>query len=78
MFADYLYEMSSAEYSNRVLLFDNDDLENRTKYSEYFAANGCNNGVACGTQKAEKINALCAMKECINKVRLVRQGILLF
>ena len=40
MFADYLYEMSSAEYSNRVLLFDNDDLENRTKYSEYFAANG--------------------------------------
>ena len=40
MFADYVYEKSSAEYSNRVLLFDNDDLESRTKYSEYFAANG--------------------------------------
>lgn len=78
MFADYVYEKSSAEYSNRVLLFDNDGLESRTKYSEYFAANGCNNGVACGTQKSREKNTLCAMKECIKEVRLVHQGILLF
>ena len=40
MFADYVYEKSSAEFSDRVILIDSDDLESKTKYSEYFAAHG--------------------------------------
>ena len=40
MFADYVYEKSSAEFSDRVILIDSDDLERKTKYSEYFAAHG--------------------------------------
>lgn len=40
MFADYIYKMSSAEFSDRVILIDSDDLERKTKYGEYFATHG--------------------------------------
>ena len=40
MFADYVYEKSSAEFSDRVILIDSDGLESKTKYSDYFAAQG--------------------------------------
>lgn len=40
MFADYIYEKSSAEFSNRLILIDSDDLESKTKYSDYFASHG--------------------------------------
>ena len=40
MFADYVYEKSSAEFSERVLLIDSDGLERKTKYSDYFASHG--------------------------------------
>ena len=38
MFADYVYEKSSAEFLNRVILIDSDDLNSKTQFSGYFAA----------------------------------------
>ncbi len=40
MFADYLFEKSSAEFSDRIILIDQDKLDDKTKYSDYFAARG--------------------------------------
>ena len=40
MFAEYVYEKSSAAFSDRVILIDADNLEIKTKYSEYFAEHG--------------------------------------
>ena len=40
MFAEYVYDKSSAAFSNRVMLIDADNLESKTKYSEYFANHG--------------------------------------
>lgn len=40
MFGAYVYEISSAEYENNVLLIDEDELDEKTKYSAYFAECG--------------------------------------
>lgn len=40
MFGDYVYRMSSAEYTNRILLVDSDHLEERTNYSQDFLQHG--------------------------------------
>ena len=40
MFGDYVFRMSSAEYSNRILLVDVDHLEGSTNYSAGFLAHG--------------------------------------
>ncbi len=40
MFADYVYEKSAAEYSDKMLLIDADRLESITKYSDSFSAHG--------------------------------------
>ena len=40
MFGDYVFRMSPAEYSNRILLVDVDHLEERTNYSAGFLAHG--------------------------------------
>ena len=40
MFGAYVYEISSAEYENNVLLIDEDGLEEKTEYSRYFADHG--------------------------------------
>lgn len=40
MFADLLYEKSSAAYEKHVLLIDEDDLEDKTEYCAYFAGKG--------------------------------------
>ena len=37
MFAEYLFRLSSAEYESHILLMDTDDLEAKTKFSEYYA-----------------------------------------
>ncbi len=37
MFAEYLFRLSSAEYESHILLIDTDDLEAKTKFSEYYA-----------------------------------------
>lgn len=40
MFGDYVYEKSSAPYSNKVLLVDNDDLYRQVDYTSAFSAHG--------------------------------------
>ena len=40
MIAEYIYEKAEADYSNRVLLMDLDDLESLTHYSTYFSLKG--------------------------------------
>lgn len=40
MFGEYVYKMSSAEYTNRILLMDTDHLEDSTNYSADFQARG--------------------------------------
>jgi len=40
MFGAYVYELSSAEYEKHVLLIDEDGLEEKTRYSTFFAAQG--------------------------------------
>ena len=40
MFGAYVYEISSAEYENNVLLIDEDGLEEKTEYSRYFTDHG--------------------------------------
>ena len=40
MFGAYVYEISSAEYENNVLLIDEDGLEEKTEYSRYFSDHG--------------------------------------
>lgn len=40
MFGDYVYEQSSAEYSSKILLIDEDHLESKTNYSADFSAHG--------------------------------------
>ena len=40
MFADYVYEKSSAAYSNKILLIDADDLQSVTDYCANFSAHG--------------------------------------
>lgn len=40
MFGAYVYELSSAEYVNHILLIDEDGLEEKTGYSAFFAAQG--------------------------------------
>ena len=40
MFGAYVYELSSAEYVNHILLIDEDGLEEKTGYSAFFAARG--------------------------------------
>lgn len=40
VFAEYVYERSSAEFSDRVLLTDPDGLEKETGYGDYFADRG--------------------------------------
>lgn len=40
MFADYVFEMSSAQYSDKILLIDDENLNNRTDYAEAFLAHG--------------------------------------
>lgn len=42
MIAEYLYEKSAAEFSNRVLLMDFDDLDSLVHYSTFFSQNGFN------------------------------------
>ena len=40
MFADLLYEKSSAAYEKHVLLIEEDSLEDKTEYCAYFAEKG--------------------------------------
>lgn len=40
MFKNYVYENSSAQYENKVLLIDDDNLENITHYCDEFSAHG--------------------------------------
>lgn len=40
MFARFLFEKSSAEYSDKIILIDTDNLESKTHYCDYFAAQG--------------------------------------
>ena len=40
MFGAYVYEKSSAEYEDFVLLMDEDGLEEKTEYSSFFAEHG--------------------------------------
>ena len=40
MIAEYIYEKAEADYSNRVLLMDLDDIESLTNYSTYFSIKG--------------------------------------
>ena len=40
MFGSYVYEKSSAEYANKVLLIDNDHLDETTNYSADFLSHG--------------------------------------
>jgi hypothetical protein len=40
MFADYVFEKSSAAYSNRILLIDADDLQSTMDYCAIFSAHG--------------------------------------
>ena len=40
MFADLLYEKSSAAYEKHVLLIEEDSLEDKTEYCAYFAGKG--------------------------------------
>ena len=40
MFGEYVYEKSSAEYEDLILLIDEDDLEEKTEYSSFFYERG--------------------------------------
>ena len=40
MFADYVFEMSSAQYSDKILLIDDENLNSRTDYAAAFSAHG--------------------------------------
>ena len=40
MFGDYVYEKSSAPYSKKILLVDNDDLYRQVDYTSAFSAHG--------------------------------------
>ena len=40
MFADYVFEKSSAQYTNKVLLLDDDNINNRNDYLSVFSAHG--------------------------------------
>ena len=40
MFADYVFEKSSAAYSQKMLLIDTDNLQSTTNYCEYFETQG--------------------------------------
>lgn len=40
MFSDYLYEKCSAEYYNRIILIDEDDIAIKTNYADFFAMHG--------------------------------------
>lgn len=40
MFGNYVFEKSSAQYANYILLLDDDDLNNRTNYISAFSAHG--------------------------------------
>lgn len=40
MFASFVFEKSSAEYADKILLIDTDNLESKTNYCAYFAAQG--------------------------------------
>lgn len=40
MFARFVFEKSSAEYSDKIILIDTDNLESKTHYCDYFAAQG--------------------------------------
>jgi hypothetical protein len=40
MFGNYVYEKSSAQYADRILLIDNDNLEEATNYSAVFYTHG--------------------------------------
>lgn len=40
MFGDYVYEKSSAPYSNKILLVDNDDLYRQIDYTSTFSSHG--------------------------------------
>ena len=42
MFERYVYEQSAAQYLNRIMLVDCDNLEDRTHYSSCFVAHGFN------------------------------------
>lgn len=40
MFASYVFENSSAEYTDKLFLIDTDNLNDAVCYSDYFAAHG--------------------------------------
>lgn len=40
MFARFVFEKLSAEYSDKIILIDTDNLESKTHYCDYFAAQG--------------------------------------
>lgn len=40
MFASFVFEKSSAEYTDKIFLIDTDNLESKTNYCAYFAAQG--------------------------------------
>ena len=40
MFASFVFEKSSAEYTDKIFLIDSDNLESKTYYCDYFAAHG--------------------------------------
>jgi hypothetical protein len=40
MFADYVFEMSSAQYADKILLIDDENLNSRTDYAAAFLAHG--------------------------------------
>ena len=40
MFARFVFEKSSAEYTDKIFLIDTDDLDSKTRYCDYFAAQG--------------------------------------
>ena len=40
MFGDYVFEKSSAQYADNILLLDDEDLNSRANYISAFSAHG--------------------------------------
>lgn len=40
MFSDFVFEKASADYTDKIVLIDTDNLEHKTRYSMYFEAKG--------------------------------------
>ena len=61
MFADYVYEQSAANYTNKILLVDADNLYEHTRFTDSFKAHGFeivvyNDDLSFRIEYEEKIN----------------------